>query len=75
MIIITYILEFKSLNINNGANFCQVRSKNRILQDIFFVILGNQKCIGAPPIFNTKAKIINKDILLFVNIEYHVRFI
>lgn len=71
MVIIIKKLEFISLNINKGASFCHVNNKNKILQDICLLMLGSQKCIGAPPSFNTKDNRI-KILVDVLNIEYHV---
>lgn len=63
--------ELNRLNISKGANFCHVRRINKIIQDIFLLILGNQKCIGAPPNLRIKDNIIKIIMLLSINIEYH----
>ena len=60
-----------NLSIKRGAIFCHVKIKNKILQDICLVILGSQKCSGAPPNFMIRDSIINVLITLSVNIEYH----
>lgn len=64
------ILEFINAIIRRGANFCQVSNKKRVNQAIFFVILGNQKCRGAPPNLSVKEKITRIEIRVFENIEY-----
>lgn len=59
-----------NVNINSGAIFCQVKIKNKINHVICLVILGNQKCNGAPPNFKIKdiSNIVDKN--LWLNIEY-----
>lgn len=70
IIIIKVKLELTKLSINKGANFCHVSNINRILHDICFLILGNQKCIGAPPSLSTKDKRI-KLVTILLNMVYH----
>ena len=62
-----------SLVKNKGAIFCQVSIRNKFIHDICFVILGNQKCIGAPPNFIINDINIINLIRLFVYIEYQDR--
>jgi len=65
--------ELSKLSIRSGASFCHVSIINNVVQAIFLVTLGSQKCKGAPPIFKTKDIIIIILRGLFVNIEYHDR--
>lgn len=72
---ITERLEFIRLSISKGATFCQVRIRNKVIQAIFFVILGSQKWRGAPPSFKTKERIIKTVTKLLENMEYQDKLI